>query len=496
MDKRIKTLYIITIIAILSFLGMEAYWLYGRYEYALSEYGARLKDRIMVSIEEYNKLRDKEATDRSISDMAKPEGEVSVPSFSLSQSYGDSVETIRTSKILTYRYSAHQLLGLPPGTPLTDEDMNRVVDIVSSKQGVPTDSVVYDASGAKNENEAWNASKNVQLERKSPFTAIGLDSMLKRDGIRARVEIGKADSMMWDVKENFHKSIIRPRLALTVPYSQFEGQYVEVMAPVDPFDVIPGIWQTLIVSLIVSGILIACLIAQIATVLKLSRLDKMRNDFITTMIHELKRPLSTLKMCVSGLENDRMMQSPDLRREMLSETRTSLDNLSAYFSKLRDITFNDVEQIPLNIQRINLYDLCETVAGSVEYPASKSVSIYNRLDPGLDISADPAHMQNVMNNLMENAVKYSGEMVSIMISATEIEGGVEIRFRDDGNGISAADMKNIFRRFYRGKAAHGDQPGMGLGLAYVKLLIEAHGGEIRVESEEGKGTCFIIRLPQ
>lgn len=118
-------------------------------------------------------------------------------------------------------------------------------------------------------------------------------------------------------------------------------------------------WQTLFVALSVSCLLVVCLVLQISTVLKLSRIDKLRNGFITTMIHELKRPISTLKMCVSGLDNERMIEDKAVKKELLTETRNALDNLAAYFSKLRDITFNNVEQIPLNIGIVNLRDLFE-----------------------------------------------------------------------------------------------------------------------------------------
>ena len=97
---------------------------------------------------------------------------------------------------------------------------------------------------------------------------------------------------------------------------------------------------------------------------------------------------------------------------------------------------------------------------------------------------------------MENAIKYSGETVEIKFVATKSDEEVEISVLDTGIGIPSNEMKHIFKRFYRGKNFPGEQPGIGLGLAYVKLLIEAHGGEVKVESEEGKGTCFKINLPQ
>lgn len=93
-------------------------------------------------------------------------------------------------------------------------------------------------------------------------------------------------------------------------------------------------------------------------------------------------------------------------------------------------------------------------------------------------------------------MKYSGDSVEIKADAIENNGNVKLHISDTGNGISSGDLKHIFQRFYRGKASAGEQPGMGLGLAYVKLLVDAHGGSISAESDEGKGTCFTIRLPQ
>lgn len=497
MEKRIKALYIITIIAILAFLGMQVYWLYGRYEFSLMEYERIISERIVECVDEYNEIRNRSADHRSDSLHKTADDNITLPSFSLSQQYDeDTVRTSRTVKIHTYHYSAYDLLGIDRGITLTDELKNKAMDLAQKQMLSPADSVVYDASGAKDENEAWGAARNVQVERRCPFRIEGIDSVLNKVGIKAQINIAKADSMVWRNKIQYHKSVFTPNVSLIIPYSQLEGQTVNIVYAINPIEVLPGMWQTLIMSIVVSGLLIVCLLLQFATVLKLSRIDKMRNSFITTMIHELKRPLSTLKMCVSGLDNVRMMEDEDVKKELLSETRNALDNLSAYFSKLRDITFNNVEQIPLNIQNINLHDLFDDVEGATLVPADKMVTITNNIDKTFEVSADRSHLYNILNNLVENAVKYSGSLVEITATATENEGMIELRISDTGNGISSGDLKHIFKRFYRGKAATGEQPGMGLGLAYVKLLINAHGGEISVESEEGKGTCFTIRLPQ
>jgi two-component system phosphate regulon sensor histidine kinase PhoR len=114
----------------------------------------------------------------------------------------------------------------------------------------------------------------------------------------------------------------------------------------------------------------------------------------------------------------------------------------------------------------------------------------------MDISADSTHLTNIITNLIENAIKYSGEEVSVKISAEQTTDYIAISIADTGYGISSAEKTKIFNRFYRGKASATDIPGMGLGLAYVKLLVDAHGGDISVKSSEGAGSTFTIKLPQ
>lgn len=498
MGKRIKALYIVTIIAILAFLGMQVYWLHGRYEFALRDYERNLSERIIKYVDDYNAVRAKSHDTRI--DSLKQKGNnadvFSVPTFSLKQQYGDTVKTTRTSKIYTYLFSAHELLGLKPGTPLTEDQKNMAMELAQVHMVTPVDSMIFDASGAKDESQAWLATNNVHTEQKCPFSVEGIDTILQKSGIKAQISLIEADSMVWNTTVKYHTSVFSPNLTMIIPYSELQGRTVCIVSPINPFDVLPGMWQTLIVTLSVSVLLIVCLVLQFSTILKLSRLDKMRNSFITTMIHELKRPISTLKMCVSGLDNQRMFADREMRKELLSETRNALDNLSAYFSKLRDITFNNVEQIPLNIQSVNLHDLFGTVAIATIRPSGKDVVIHNEISSDIVVSADRSHLYNILNNLVENAVKYSGNSVEIRASANTDKEFAELRISDNGDGIPSNDRKHIFKRFYRGRASAGYQPGMGLGLAYVKLLVDAHGGEISVESIVERGSCFTIRLPQ
>lgn len=484
MEKRIKTLYIVTIIAIIVFLGMQVYWLYGRYEFSLREYEHHTEAVIADVIVEYNKERDKKGT-----------GDINT-SYSMSHGVDSAGNTSRKVTVSS-TFNGRKLLGIDEERNLTDEELERLAEIVSdSIQRVEEKKLSIDASTAPSDGAAWAAMRNFELEVQSPFTVQGLDSLLKKENIKAVISLTTTDSIIWKSAMHGHKSFVDPHFQIISPYSELERKAVIIDCKIPTAEVVREMGWTLVLAVVLSIFLILCLIWQIKTIVKLSRLDKMRNSFITTMIHELKRPISTLKMCISGLDNKQMVNNQEIRNELLSETRTALDNLSAYFSKLRDITFNNVEQIPLNIQNVNLHDLFDTVATATPRPSGKIVIIHNEISSDIVASADRSHLYNILNNLVENAVKYSGDSVEIKASANADKEYVEVSISDNGNGIPSGDLKHIFQRFFRGKASAGEQPGMGLGLAYVKLLVDAHGGEISVESTFGQGTSFTIKLPQ
>jgi len=488
MEKKIKTLYILSIIAILAFLGMQVYWLFSRYEYSLREYEDQIKFKIENIIADYRAIR---------LNWSAPGDYTATTRSNYNMEYNPSASVAMRATVTSQKYSAHELLGIKEHRLLTEEEREQVAKMIDDGLAeVKTTTKSYDTSNAPSEAAVWGAMKNIDLEIKCPFTTEGIDSLLLKSNIRANVNLVVTDSIVWTPMLTRHTSIISPEMQLSVPYSELDRQSVVIECKIPISEVLKKMGWTLVLAVVLSIGLILCLVWQINTIVKLTRLDKMRNMFITTMIHELKRPISTLKMCVSGIENEKMLADKEVKTELMSGTRTALDNLSAYFSKLRDITFNNVEQIPLNITKFNLSQLVDDVVSSVSIPSAKPVKFENHIDNGLEVSADKSHIFNIINNLVENAVKYSGDSVEIKVEASVDNCGVLIKVSDTGNGIPESDLSKIFTRFYRGKASFTDIPGMGLGLAYVKLLAEAHGGKVSVVSQLGEGTSFTINLPQ
>ncbi|MCM1333386.1 MAG: HAMP domain-containing histidine kinase [Bacteroides sp.] len=485
MEKKIKTLYILSIIAIFAFLGMQGYWLYSRYEFSLKEYEYNAESVIADALVEYNQER----TGNSVTQIQT--------TYNLSHSVDSIGKQQRKVTVASTTIQGRELLGIKEDRKLTQEEMERLAKIVSdSLNAVENKRATLDVSNAPSDGAAWSAMKNFELEFQSPFTVDGIDSLLAKAGVNAEVSLIQTDSLIWSPILTYHSSILHPRFSFISPYSELESKAVLIDCEIPTASIIKGMGWTLVMAFILSMLLILCLVWQIKTIVKLTRLDKMRNSFITTMIHELKRPISTLKMCVSGIENEKMLADEEMKIELMSSTRTALDNLSAYFSKLRDITFNNVEQIPLNITKFNLYRLVDDVISSVAVPGGKIVKFENNIGNELEVSADRSHLFNITTNLIENSIKYSGDGVVITIEAHSVENGVTLSVSDTGYGISESDLKKIFVRFYRGKVSATDIPGMGLGLAYVKLLTEAHGGTVTVMSRQNEGSSFIINMPQ
>jgi len=490
MENKIKTLHILSIAAILAFLAMQVYWLYARYEYSLRDFENRAEITIANALVEYDNVRARVAVTGSDT--------MRIQSTHNMNHYMDSIgNTIRKVTVTVCVIRGHALLGIKEKKELTPDEMAKLEKIViGSIDTIERHRATFDVTGAPSDGVAWNAMKHFELEVQSPFTVVGLDSILAKENIHADISLIETDSLTWKPTLIRHHSVFSPQFRIVSHYSELEHKAVVIDCKIPSSEVIREMGWTLVMACVLSLFLIVCLVWQIKTIVKLTRLDKMRNSFITTMIHELKRPISTLKMCVSGIDNDKLMEDAQLRHELIGETRIALDNLSAYFSKLRDITFNNVEQIPLNVTSLNLTELIDEVLKSIAMPSTKHVIFENDITEGLKVLADRTHLINIITNLIENAIKYSGEEVTVEISAATTAEGITISVADNGNGIPTADQNKIFNRFYRGKASVTDIPGMGLGLAYVKLLVDAHGGDISVESTEGAGSTFKIRLPQ
>ena len=478
MEKRIKILYGFTAIVIVLFATMQCNWLYSRYRYTLHEYQDTLYNRVLNVIEEGNKLRR-----ASVNDSILVLSNMKLSVSNTTHCFEFDIYTVNT------RFYAFK-------DSLTFANLARIYES-EHPGGIEKHTFVIDNTAT--ESDVFDALERFRLDEYVPMEVEPLDSLLRHNGLEVRnIELGRADSMIWHPIRTDNVSLRHKNLIVVYPYDIFEGEYIRIDCAVGLSLVIRQMADALLLSLLLSVLLIGCLVAQIATIRKQHRIESLRSDFVHAMIHELKRPIATLKMCVSYMGNEQLMQDVASRQTVIADSHLALDSLSAYFSKLRDLTFSRATEIPLNLSSFSLRDLLNTCIGKLNPLNNKKVVVNLHPLNDITITADKIHLINIIDNLLENAVKYSRENVHIEIDYQEQNNdSIRISVKDNGLGISKSDSKHIFEKFYRSRTVIDKGiPGMGLGLTYVRMLVEAHRGTIRIESEQTLGSTFIIELPQ
>ncbi|MBQ9654976.1 MAG: HAMP domain-containing histidine kinase [Prevotella sp.] len=504
MERRIKFIYGLTICAIVAYSIVQGYWLYSRYQLSFEEYKSELFSTVVSCAEEEMAIR-----------KALPH-----PPRLYGNRFRKTYDIKEDKAVETWRYEVFALdtlnyipkgkaTGRRPKVGNNDAHAYLLDYIASLHDSLPTElpkgleCFVFTCDSKNNEDmgtsQLVEALNRFTVDHQHPFQKNRLDSILRSRSIEAQsVTTTKTDTMVWQSSMQIHGSIWHPVMRVSYPYDIFEGQQVVVTTVISISPVIRRMAYTLLITMLLSVFLIFCLVYQILTIRKQRHIEAIRQEFLHTMIHELKRPISTLKMCVSFMGNERMMQDKEGKQRILSSSYNELDNLTSYFSKLRDITIGDSTEIPLVISRFSLHSLTEECIGKQNIPSGKEVKIEIVAKQDVEMWADRMHIGNVICNLLENAIKYSHEAVTIRIDYQQrTDGLLQISIADDGIGIAKEDQRYVFDKFFRSETAKDKSiPGIGLGLSYVKLLVEAHGGTIMLESTEGEGTTFTILIPQ
>jgi two-component system phosphate regulon sensor histidine kinase PhoR len=230
-------------------------------------------------------------------------------------------------------------------------------------------------------------------------------------------------------------------------------------------------------------------------VTELRRLETVRKDFVSNVSHELRTPLTSLKAITESLRAG-ALDEPETARRFLDHIETEVDALTELVAELLELARIESQQMPVQRVPSNPCELLERSAERLRLQAERAgLALTVHCEPALQpIVADPPRLEQVLVNLIHNAVKFTPRGGSIHVYASQADGVVEFSVQDTGVGIPEENITRIFERFYKTDPAR-NKSGTGLGLAIAKHLVEAHGGQIGVESREGKGSRFFFTIP-
>lgn len=229
----------------------------------------------------------------------------------------------------------------------------------------------------------------------------------------------------------------------------------------------------------------------------IKQLENSRKEFVANVSHELRTPLSMIKGYLETLL-DGAKDDPEVAERFLKIIEKHADRLTFLIEDLLNISNLESGQAGMNVQAVALSEICERVIEDLRQLAEKrEMQITSGIAVGLRVEVDPSRVQQVLFNLVDNAIKYGRKGGQVSISASlDGEGFAKVCVRDDGPGIPPDAREHVFERFYRvDKARSREQGGTGLGLAIVKHIVQAHSGEVWVESELGKGAAFCFTVP-
>ncbi len=283
------------------------------------------------------------------------------------------------------------------------------------------------------------------------------------------------------------------------PSDVYDNQnYLTLHFPKQSKYIFAELFSVLIASVGFLVLIIASFAVAIFTILRQKRISDITKDFISNMTHELKTPIATVSLACEALMDPDIRKLPTQGERYLSMIREENERLALQVEKVLQIARLDRGDFTLKVTMVNMHQLIQKAVRNIVIQIEKregSITLDLQAENPY-IEADELHVSNIVNNLLDNANKYSPDAPQITLQTFSNDKGIRLLVTDKGQGISREMTQKIFDKFYRVPTGNvHDVKGFGLGLSYVKTIVDAHHGSVAVKSELGKGSTFIIFLP-
>jgi two-component system phosphate regulon sensor histidine kinase PhoR len=305
-----------------------------------------------------------------------------------------------------------------------------------------------------------------------------------------------AGAMSSEINPAFYESKYKVNLS---PDNVFiEPQILSLIFPNQNTYLLSSMWFLLIVSITLMLTLIFSFYYTLSTIFKQKKLSEIKNDFISNMTHEFKTPISTISLACEVLNDKTVDKSPERLIKYVKMIGDENKRLSLLVENILQTAILDKGKFNLKIQSINIHNLIEHTITNIKLQVeNKEGEISTELNAtSFIINADRVHITNILFNLIDNALKYTQGKPNIVIRTKNDNEGIFISVKDNGIGISKENQKRIFDTMYRVPTGNiHNVKGFGLGLSYVKAVVEKHNGSINVTSELGNGSTFTLYIP-
>jgi len=253
-----------------------------------------------------------------------------------------------------------------------------------------------------------------------------------------------------------------------------------------------------ILSLIFTLVIVVAYSSAIYQLIQQKQISEIKSDFINNMTHEFKTPIATINLAVEAIRNPKSISDQDKVLRYLGMIRDENKRMHAQVENVLRISKLEKNQLDISKDRVDAHDIIRDAITHIELIVNdRGGYVKSHLNAQRsDVLANDMHLTNVVVNILDNAVKYSPESPKVDVFTEVAKNYIIIKVKDQGSGMSKAVLKKVFEKFYREHTGNiHNVKGHGLGLAYVKNIIDDHQGEVYAESEKGKGSTFFIKLP-
>lgn len=352
-----------------------------------------------------------------------------------------------------------------------------------------------------------------------------IDEKFSAQDVRAKLEKVFVTKEWRNLKFEF--AIISPTAELEMMSSGFESSYLDTInnkpfiIPILPntenslddvasyeqlIIIIPNyedqVWASLrwiiIVAAVFMMIIIAAFYVTVRSLLNQKKLSEIKSDFINNMTHEFKTPLATISLAVDAIRNEKVRNNPEKMNYFSGIIKEENIRMNKHVETILQAALMEKQELELRKEETHIHEMLDQVLENYQLQLQgKNGQVAKLYNAKNDLaSVDPVHFGNLLSNLVDNAIKYSKETIELKISTHSTNKQLIIRIEDNGIGMSKETVKRVFEKFYRAHTGNlHNVKGFGLGMSYVKTVIDAHKGKIRVESTVGKGSIFTIEIP-